>query len=379
MTDKETTEVKAHKAEGTMATVSVLELQNNPHRNDEVFVWNEEKIQGLIETYKVDGFQSTFEVTKDKWGRFFLAGGGHHRKEALKRIISGGVDGITPEMIRGVFKDDGDNWSIKVVAKKYSKEQMLRNFMIENADAWGKDSQQNICMMTVQVKDFLDKKLVESADLESFIALVNSPYPLKMDERSYSRAKNSGAGASLVVQYLGENTWSRQAIDFAIKVLYEEGEEGQKLRELAEKLPNVVMAYKFKRLMTQEVDGEKVLSSADDQTKAEKLIEKENLTRADLEAADKIKAEKGIDPLAALESIVADKKEEKKTGTGETASKERPTEALLKPPEQALVSLKEACAHMTVLAQSDDSFSKAQFNEAKKLLKELADTIKKLG
>ncbi len=372
MTD-EVQEVKAHKAEGALGTFPVARIGNNPYRPDEVFVWNEDKIQGLIETYLVDGFQSTFEVTTDKWDNVFLAGGGHHRMEALRRVIADG----DAEKVRGLFKNDNEDWCVKVVKKKYTKEQMMRNFMIENADAWNKDSQQNICMMVLQVKDYLDKVLSDSSDVEEFIKAVNSPYPLKMDERAFTRAKNSGIGATTLVQYLGENTWSRAAIDMAIKVLYSKGKEGQKLKELAEKLPSITMAYKFKHLMTTEMDGDKVLASVEDQAKAEKIIERNNLSRADLEEANKIKTDQDMSPLAALNALVDQKTEEKKAAKAGPTT-EAPSQAAAKDSETALEAMKRARNAVRVLQAGDDNWSKAQFNQAKDLLKDIADTMKKM-
>ena len=375
MTDKKelTDAVETRKAEGSLGAYPVAMIGNNPHRPDEVFVWNEEKLLGLKETYLVDGFQSTFEITSDKWDNVFLAGGGHHRMESLRRVIAEGLGGS----VRGLFKNDKGEWCVKVVKKKYTPDQMLRNFMIENADAWNKDSQQNICMMVLQVKDYLDRLMADSADVDEFVEAVKSPYPLKMDERAYTRAKNSGIGASTLVQYLGENTWSRQAIDFAIKVLYEEGPEGEKLKELAEKLPNITMAYKFKRLMVQEVDGEKVLSSADDQAKAEKVITKESLSRTDLEKADKIKQEKGLSPLDALNEVVAEKKGDK-VAAKEANKTVKPEEKKVKPSEEALEALKRAFNAAKILVASDDSFSKAQLTQAKDVFKDLAALLKKM-
>lgn len=374
---KDEREVKLwEKPEGSLATVKVTELHNNPHRPDAVFVWNDEKIEGLIESYLVDGFQSTFEVTTDKWNNIFLAGGGHHRTEAIRRAIDRGKAG----QIRGLFQDDDNNWCVKVVKKKYTKEQMLRNFMIENADAWGKDSQQNVCMMTMQIKDYLDNLLLASEDLEAFVATVKSPYPLQMDERAYTRAKNNGTGASIIQQYLGENTWSRPAIQMAVQLLYQEGEEGKKLREMAESLPSVTMAYKFKSLMTEEVEGEKMLSSAADQTKAEKLIKREALSRQDLEDADKIKKEKGISPLEALDALVTQKKEAKEAEKGDKKTTEAaPSAAAVKIPEAALEALKMARNQIRLLSvDKKESWSKAQFNQAKDLFKEVAADLKKI-
>lgn len=373
MTEKQ--EVKGHKAEGTLASFPINIVNNNPHRPNEVFKWNEEKLKGLIESFYGSGFWSNVEVTKDKWGNIYISGGGHHRVEALRRLIADDE----AEKIRGLFQNDDGEWCAKFIVKKYSKEEMLKMFMLENADAWGKDSQQNICMMTIQVKDYLDQQLKASDDVDDFIEKVNSPYPLKMDERAYTRAKNNGIGASTMVQFLGENTWSRQAIDFAIKVLYEEGEEGEKLKELAEKLPNVVMAYKFKRLMTTEIDGDKVLSSADDQEKAEKLIKREALTRADLEKADKLKAQSDLTPLAALNLVVEEKKGEKKAETAKAKDGKADTGKKTKPAEEALTALKATRGWLKMMISEKDSWNKAQKATATDLLKEIAGDMKKLA
>lgn len=369
---EELTDLVAHKAEGTMISVPVKDIMNNIHRPNAVFQWNEDKILGLQESMLSEGIWTNVEVVMDQWNAVNIAGGGHHRVEAVRRIISDGV----PEKVRGLFLNDDEEWCMKVIKKKYTKDQMLKMFMLENADAWGKDNQQNICMMTVQVKDHLDRKLQQSATVEEFIAMVHSPYPLKMDERAYTRARNNGVGASTMVQFLGENTWSRQAIDFAIKVLYEPGKEGEKLKELAEKLPSVVMAYKFKRLMTQEQDGEKVLSSVDDQEKAEKLIQKASLSRNDLEKADKLKSEQDLSPLAALNIVVEQKKDEKTKAAGTTTP--APAKKKEKPAEAALVALKSSRGWVKMMIADEDHWSAAQFAQAKELFKDIAGDLKKL-
>ena len=366
-------EVKPHNPEGSLTVVPVLELNNNPNRPDEIFKWNEEKILGLMETYLVDGFQSTFEVTDDKWGAFYLAGGGHHRTEALRRMVNEG----NGAKVRGLFLKN-DKWCIKAVKKKYTAEQMMRNFMIENADAWGKDNQQNVCMMVKQIKDYLDKILVGSADVEKFIESVKSPYPLKMDKRAFTRLKNAGeVGASVIVQYLGPNTWSRQAIDAAIKVLYEDGPEGEKLRELAQKLPNVTTALSLKKLMvTENEEGEKMLAAAEDQEKAFKLVEKNALSRADIEAADKIKKEQDMTPLAALDAVLEQKKAEVKKDAPKAA--ERPSQKKTQPAEDAMEAMKRCLNTLNILKGDESDWSKAQVKEAKSLFKDIATAMKEL-
>ncbi len=232
----ELTDAKEHKAEGTMATVKIMGIQNNYHRSDDAFEWLPDKIQALKDVYKVDGFQSTFEVVLDKQGRYRLAGGGHHRVKALKELI----EANEINLVRGAFKDGDGDWAIKVVKKSYTKAQMLRNFVIENADSWNVDSDQNVYMQTVQIKAVLDGVLQESKDVDDFIEkLPNSANPIMMDARAYTRAKNNGVGAKTIQQYIG--AWSHSRIQMAVQLINEEGEAGNKLRELAiEKLGIVV-------------------------------------------------------------------------------------------------------------------------------------------
>ncbi len=371
--------IRERKPEGSLVATPVEDILNNPYRDDNVFMWMEDKIKGLKESYLVDGILATFEVTQDKWGKIYLAGGGHHRIEAARRLIKEGL----ADRIRGLFKNDEGKWCIKVVKKKYTKEQMLNMFMRENADMWGKDEQQNICMMTMQIKNHLDSILARTKNVEDFIAEVKSPYRLKMDDKAFTRTKNSGAGASLIVQYLGENTWSRPAIQMAIQLMNEDGPEGEKLRELAEKLPNITTAYKFKSLMVQEVDGEKVLSSAQDQDKAAKIIERESLSRNDIEKANKLKEEKGLDPLTALNQYVGDKKAElkvekdaKKKPTSDTTT-QAPSEA-----EQALQAITSA-RNFLRMATTAGNVSKSQYksmeNLVKDIVKDMTELKKKFG
>lgn len=362
-------EVAPHKPEGSLVPVKVLSLFNNPHRSDEVFVWQEDKILGLQETYLVDGFQSTFEVSADKLARVCLAGGGHHRTEALRRLIKDGKGAL----VRGLFQDADGDWCIKVVKKNYNNDQMLRNFMIENADQWGKDADQNVYLMTLQIRNFLDKMLENSTDVDDFIGMVQSAHPLQMDERAYTRSKNAGhVSATTISQYLGEHTWSRVSITKAIKIIDEPGAEGDTLRELAKKLPSIAMAYQFRNLMTDvEEDGEKVRASVDDMKRAEKIIDNFGLNRKDLEDIDKLKKEKGLPAIEAITEFTNLKKEElkaekdaKKGAAKEPVQKDAPA-----PAEHFVESMKHAL-NSAKLAKGD--VSKAQFIQAQSLFKDLA-------
>lgn len=369
----EQAEVKDRKPEGTLATLAVKDILNNPHRPNELFVWNEEKLLGLKESMLTEGFWSNVEVTADKWGAVYIAGGGHHRIETLRRLIEEGL----ADKIRGLFKVE-DEWCVKVVKKKYSPEQMLKMFMLENADAWGTDNEQNVCMMVEQVKNYLDGILASCDDHEEFIELVKSPHPLQVDERSFSRLKNQGyVGASTLHQYVGENTWSRQSIQEGLSVISQKGPAGDKLRELAKKLPNVAMANRFRLLMTEELEGEKVLSAADDQAKAGKIIEREALSRADLEKANKIKKDQDMSPLAALNEVVKEKVEAKKAETSEAAAgKTKPDQKKVKPAELAFIALKNLNTALNAMTKAEDSWSKSQKTQAKKVLREIADSMK---
>ena len=363
-----------HKAEGSLATIKVKDLHNNPHRSDEVFVWQEEKILGLQETFLVDGFQSTYEVSADKLGRVCLAGGGHHRTEALRRLIADGKGAL----VRGLFQDKDEDWCIKVVKKNYNNDQMLRNFMIENADQWGKDADTNVYLMTLQIRNFLDKMLENSTDVADFVDMVQSPYPLQMDERAYTRSKNAGhVSATTISQYLGENTWSRVSITKAIKIIDEPGEEGDLIREMAKKLPSIAMAYQFRNLMTDEEDGEKIRSSADDMKRAEKIIDTFGLNRKDLEDIDKLKKEKGLPAIDAITEFTQMKKEELKA---EKDAKKSPTEPVQKKDQAPAEVFMEAMKHARNAAiLAVDDVSKAQFNQAKTIFKDLAGTMQKIS
>lgn len=375
--------IEAHKAEGSMVVVPVLELNNNPRRSDDVFKWNENKISALVQSYIVDGFQSTFEVTLDKWLKAFLSGGGHHRTESLRRIIRGEIEGVTPEMIRGLFKqefkEDGkvvEKWCIKVVKKKYTDEQMMRNFLLENAEAWGKDDNQNKAMMIVQVEAYLTGLMNDSKDVDDFIEKVKSPYPLKTDDRAFTRAKNAGrVSAQVISEYLGVDAFPRTTVQQWLSVMTEGGEA---MRELAEKLPNVSMAYRVQNFMTdQEEDGTKVRASDDDVKKAAKIIEKESLSRTDIDKANKIKAEKGVSPLDALAEVVDNKKDElkaKKEASKKSSS--TPERKEMEPPEATLDALKRTCSTLNVMVNKDHNWSKAQLKEALSLFNTAAERIK---
>ena len=357
-----------YKPEGTMATVVVLDIQNNYHRSDEAFEYLPDKIQALKDVYKADGFQSTFEIIIDKQGRPRLAGGGHHRTKAMKEMIEAG----DANLVRGMFKNDDGNWCIKVVKKNYTKEQMLRNFVIENADAWNVDSDQNVYMQTLQIKSVLDTVLQGSKDVEDFIAkLPNSATPILMDARAYTRAKNNGVGAKTIQQYIG--AWSHSRIQMAVQLINEPGEAGQKLQELAKSLPSITMAYKFRNLMTEVEDGEKVRSSKDDMTKAEKLIEKEGYNRADLEDIDKFKTEKELSPLEAIEAFTAERKEDRKKPS---TPPEPPTKVNVTQPAEDFMEAIKRALNTAKLAKGD--VSKAQFLQAKDIFGDLAGVMKQM-
>jgi hypothetical protein len=370
--------IKEHKPEGSLVAVKVMELLNNPHRNDEVFQWMPDKLKGLKETYLVDGFQSTFEVVADRMGRFSLGGGGHHRKKALQELIEAG----DAEKVRGLFKDSDGDWCIKVVKKNYTKDEMLRNFMIENADAWSKDTDQNVYLMVFQIKSFLETLLGKATDAADFIQMVNSPNPLKMDDRSFTRAKNTGVSASAIRQFLGEHTYSLAPIQMACQLINEPGKEGEALREIAKKLPSVAMTYKIRNLMTEvdPEDGAKIRSSAADIQAAEKIIETQGYNYHDLRDIDAFKEKakedgKELSPLEAIREFTAMKKDEikaekdaKKTTTAEPVSKTKGEEA-----EQFVEAMKHVLARARL---GRDKVSKAQYVHAESMFKDLAEELK---
>jgi hypothetical protein len=375
--------IKEHKAEGSLVAVNVMELSNNIHRSDETSQWIPEKIQGLKETYLVDGFQSTFEVCQDKLGRVSLAGGGHHRKKALQELVEAGE----AEKVRGLFKDAEGNWCIKVVKKNYTKDEMLRNYVIENADAWAKDTDQNVYMMTVQVKSFLETLLGKATDAADFVTMVNSPNPLKMDDRSFTRAKNSGVSASSIRQFLGEHTWSLAPIQMACQLISEPGDAGVALREIAKKLPSVAMAYKVRNMMTEvekdEDSGEevKVRSSKADIVAAEKIIETQGYNYHDLRDIDAFKKEQEdagteLSPLEAIREFTSMKKDELKA---DKDAKKTKTEPVSKTKGEEAEQFVEAMKHALMSARlGKTKVSKAQYVQAESLFKDLATELKEM-
>jgi len=283
-------------------TAKLEEVKNNPFRTDEAYVYDQHKIDSLKESIETTSFWENLLARKTKAGVIQLAYG-HHRLEALRQMVDSGIEKYK-EIKINVRPDN-----------QLTDEMMLKILVQENKDDW-RDIPQNLCMSLLQVKAHIMNILNSCTDVAEFFKRMGTSAPaMKMDARSFARFKNEGIGASTIAQFLGE-TWSRQTIQDALKLI-EAGEQSDTLRKLAETLPNVTLAHRFSKLMTKSVDGkgaEKTIETFDDetQTKAAKKILSNDLSRADVEAAINIvatQAPDAKDPVAALDAIVAKKKE----------------------------------------------------------------------
>lgn len=276
--------------------VGIDEIGDNPFRNSESYVYDAEKIKALMESIHDTSFWENLLARKTKEGNIQLAYG-HHRLQALKKLVAEG---------------NADYLEIKLNIRpdtQLTNERMLKIFAQENKDDWG-ENPQNLCMTVLQLQAHIEGLVSASKDKDQFMKKIGDAGALRVDDRSFTRMKNHGVGASIIAQFLGE-TWSRQTIQDALQVI----ENDEKTFKLAQKLPSVTLANRFQKLVTKGVEGkgkDKVVTMFDEVTQqkvADKIL-KENLTRAEVEDAVKISKANpdGADPLAAVATVVEKKK-----------------------------------------------------------------------
>lgn len=286
----------------------LLSIEDNPHREPTAYVYDDAKIVELMEIIADLTFWENILARKTKDGRIQIAYG-HHRLEAVRRLLA---EGMTE------YK------TIKINVRPESQltdEVMLKIFIQENKDTWG-EIPQNLCMSILQVQAHLTGILNASKDKDEFLKKIGAAGALTVDDRAFTRMKNSGVGASTIAQFLGD-TWSRQTISDALQVL----KDDEATFKLAQNLPNVTLAHRFQKLVTLEAETKKddpVMATEEVQRKVQDLILKNNLTRAEVEQAIKLsKAADEPDPLGAIK-VVAEKKKALATKAKEAAAKDRP-------------------------------------------------------
>lgn len=276
--------------------INLAEIHDNPFRNPESYVYDQDKIKALAESIGDTSFWENLLARKTKEGIIELAYG-HHRLQALKQLVADGM--IEYDEIKLNVRPD----------TQLTNERMLKIFAQENKDDWG-ENPQNLCMTVLQLQAHLEGLVKASKDKDQFLKKVGDAGALKVDDRSFTRMKNHGVGASIIAQFLGD-TWSRQTIQDALQVI----EKDEATFKLAQKLPSVTLANRFQKLVTKEISGKgknQVLTMFDEVTQqkvADKIV-KENLSRAEVENAVKISNENvdGPDPLAAIAAVVEQKK-----------------------------------------------------------------------
>lgn len=291
-----------------VTSVKLNEIKSNPFRDPKAYVYDEAKINALAESIGDTSFWENLLARKTKEGEIELAYG-HHRIMALKQLVADGM--VEYE-------------TIKINIRPYtqlSNERMLKIFAQENKDDWG-ENPQNLCMTVLQLQAHLEGLVRASKDKDQFLKKVSDVGALRVDDRSFTRMKNHGVGASIIAQFLGE-TWSRQTIQDALQVL----ENDEATFKLAQNLPSVTLANRFQKLVTKDISGKgkaKVVEMFDEvtQRKIADKITKEDLTRADVEAALKISTAnpEGPDPVAAINEVVEKKKTTLKAAKEEAAS-----------------------------------------------------------
>lgn len=344
--------------------VRLDEINDNPFRNPESYVYDQPKIEALAESIGDTSFWENLLARKTKEGVIQLAYG-HHRLQALKKLVTDGVEEYT-EIKLNVRPDT-----------QLTNERMLKIFAQENKDDWG-ENPQNLCMTVLQLQAYIEGLVNASKDKDQFVKKIGDAGALRVDDRSFTRMKNNGVGASIIAQFLGE-TWSRQTIQDALQVI----ENDEKTFKLAQKLPSVTLANRFQKLVTKEVVGrgkDKTVTMFDEivQQKVADKILKENLTRAEVEDAVKIsKANpEGADPLAAVAAVVEKKKNSLKAAKEEAA--------LLKPPakeavEKVQIALERALetARRERLGLTDDDI--VQLKAGIELIIEVLDTAPEIA
>jgi len=307
-------------------TVKLEDLHDNPHRDPKAYTYNEDKIMSLMESIGDTSFWENLLARETREGRIELAYG-HHRKQALMKLVAEGLDQYR-EIKINVRRDT-----------ELTNEMMLKIFAQENKDEWGEDPR-NLCMTVLQIRSYLERLLMASPDKDSFLKKIGAAGALRMDDRSFTRMKNKGIGASTIAQFLGD-TWSRQTIQDAMALI-----DDEEVFKLAQNLPNVTLANRFQKLITKKVTGKganKEVEMFDDKTQqkvADQII-KHQLTRSEVEEA--LKAKNGMeepDPVAAIEKVIEKKKERIKAAREKRAADrpapKEPVEKVLSAMERVL-------------------------------------------
>lgn len=205
---------------------------------------------------------------------------------------------------------------------------MLKIFAHENAEDWG-ENPSNLCMTVLQLQSHLEGLMAASKNKDEFFKKIGDVGAIKMDDRSFTRVKNAGVGATLITSFLGD-TWSRQTIQDALQVI----EKDEKTFNLAQKLPSVTLANRFQKLVTKSEEKakgkDKIVVMEDEavQRKVQDLILKNDLTRKEVEGAIKLKeSDPELDPVAAIKTVVEAKKAKRKADKEELdAQKPAPKE-----------------------------------------------------
>ncbi len=279
----------------SFVTVAIAEINDNPFRNPESYTYDQPKIDALKESIADTSFWENLLARKTKEGTIELAYG-HHRMQALRQLVEEGLE---------------DYAEIKLnvrPATQLTNERMLKIFAQENKDDWG-ENPSNLCMTILQLQAHLEGLMSASKNRDEFFKKVGDSGSIKMDDRSFTRTKNNGVGASLIASFLGD-TWSRQTVQDALQVI----EKDEATFKLAQQLPSVTLANRFQKLVTKaetKKGGDKVTEMFDEvtQRKVQDKILKNNLTRAEVEAAIKLKNnDNEADPLKAINTVVEQKK-----------------------------------------------------------------------
>ena len=203
-----------------------------------------------------------------------------------------------------------------------------------------------------------------SNNKDEFLKKIGAAGALKMDDRSFTRMKNAGVGASTVAQFLGD-TWSRQTIQDAMALI----ESDEETFKLAQNLPNVTLANRFQRLVKKE--GDEMFDDKIQKKVADQIV-KNQLSRAEVEDALKItKTQEVKDPVAAITEVV-EKKKAKVKEAKEAAAALRPP---AKDPVDKVLSAMERVLETTRRERvnlSDDDISRIK--EGWTLIEEVLDT-----
>lgn len=286
-------------------SVELKIIEDNPFREKSAYVYDENKIDELAESMADTSYWENMLARKTKAGVIQLAYG-HHRLQALKKLVSEGM--LRYKIIKLNVRPE----------KELTDERMLKIFVQENKDTWG-EIPQNLCMSVLQLQAHLTGILDASKDKDEFLKRIGDAGALKIDDRSFTRAKNQGVGATMISQFLGD-TWSRQTISDALQVINDD----EATFKLAQNLPSVTLANRFQKLVTLSVKTKKkgaVMAEEEVQRKVQDQILKHGLTRADVENAIKLSNVGDTpDPLEAITSVVDKKKNLEKAEREEAAA-----------------------------------------------------------